>query len=288
MKKTFIKTYPALVSVVLLLATLACEKDVILDLADSQGKYIIVDANITNNGNRQWINLFNSSSYYDATRGLPVTNASVTIQTDSESFQFQHSTIDSLKGYYYNDKISRELIAGDYQLIIETPDELITGRSLLRPVPVLDSVTIKINPFSQLGFFDDTIYDIFAHFRFLQQPDDFFLFNLFINDSLATPRPSDKSIIPAESLEEYVSLAIFNFNKNNFNKGDTISMEIRSISEENFEFYNVFFFQTDLSGNPFAGAPPANIPTNLSQGARGFFQVSSVNNQSVIYNGLDW
>ncbi len=262
----------------------SCEKDVILDLSDVEGQYVIVEANITDGEKIQWVKLSYSSSYYDVTRGQGINNASVKIESGDDVFIFEQWNPDTLPGYYYNTEISQQLEEKIYELSIEVEGEKFTAFSELRPVPSMDSLSIKINPFSSLGFTQDTIYDIFVHFRDLPTEGNYYLFNYALNDTLQTPRPTDKGLVSDENLEETVSLAIFNINRNNLKDGDVITLEIRSISRENFDFYNIFFFQTDLSGNPFAGAPPANIPTNLSEGARGFFQVSATGRKSIIFH----
>lgn len=267
-----------------LLVGTACEKDVILDLADNDGQYVIVEANITDSGQVQWIQLSYSSSYYEVGRGEGITGASVKIESEGDTFDFMQWDADSLPGYYYNEEISDLLSEQTYELIIETEDGIYRAISQLKPVPSIDSLSIRLNPFSELGFTEDTIYDFIAHFRDLPAEEDHYLFNYSVNDTLRTHRPADKSLVSDENLQEEVSLAIFNMNRNELTPGDEITLEIRSISKENFDFYNIFFFQTDLSGNPFAGAPPANIPTNLSEGARGFFQVSATSKKSIIFH----
>ena len=269
--------------VVGLLVWSSCEKDVILNLADIEGQYVIVEANITDGEKIQWVKLSYSSSYYDVTRGRGINNAAVQIKSGDDIFVFEPWNSDTLPGYYYNTEISQQLGEKTYELSIEVEGEKFTALSELKPVPSLDSLSIKINPFSSLGFTQDTIYDIFVHFRDLPTEGNHYLFNYAVNDTIKTPRPTDKSLVSDENLQEYVSLAIFNINRADLKDGDEIMLEIRSISKENFDFYNIFFFQTDLSGNPFAGAPPANIPTNLSEGARGFFQVSATGQYSIIF-----
>jgi hypothetical protein len=100
---------------------------------------------------------------------------------------------------------------------------------------------------------------------------------------LQTPRPADKAIVDDINLKPYVSLAVLSVKEEKLKAGDTLSLEIRSISKEMFDFYNTIFNQTNLSGNPFAGAPPANVAGNLSQGAWGFFQISDLYAVSRIY-----
>ncbi len=273
-----------IIALILLAGVTACEKDVILDLADIEGKYVIVEANLINDGSRQWIRLTRSSSYYDVTTGDAVQNASVIVRGNNQSWVFSELLPDSLPGYYFNSEISFALVEATYELIIETADEeTFVAQSEFIPLPVLDSVTVKINPFSEFNFFDTTVYDVIAHFAHLPEIEEYYLFNLYINNKIRTPRPSDKAPVSDENLDPYTSFAVLSVNEDDIAPGDTLTLEMRSISKEKFDFYNVFFFQTDLSGNPFAGAPPANIPTNLSEGARGFFQISAVNRKTIIF-----
>jgi hypothetical protein len=250
---------------------------------------VIVDADLTDGGYRQWIRLTFSTSYYNQLTNTGIAGASVRVentQDPSEVYQFFHAATDSLKGYYYHDRVTNNLQGKTMKLNIEFNNRTYTALSQWKPLPDIDSISLKINPFSQLGFFNDTIYDVLVHFRELPQPDDFYLFNLYVNDTLRTSRPSEKGLLSDENLNEYVSVPILSFNGKNVKEGDHLMVEMRSISKENYEFYNIFFFQTDLSGNPFAGAPPANIPTNLSAGARGFFQVSAVKKESIIFSPI--
>ncbi len=261
----------------------ACEKDVVLDLAKKEGNFMVVDANITNNGANQWIRLSYSSSYYDVSTGEPISGAIVTVNSEEQNFEFYEMAVDSLKGYYINGQISSKLSETDYFLTIEHNNNIYTAQSALKPLPQLDSITMGISFVTQLGFIPDTIFDIYVHFEELTSQDDYYLFDLYVNDTIKTPRPADKSLVSDINLEPYVSFSVLSIDKADLNEGDKIRVEMRSISRENWDFYNIFFFQTDLSGNPFAGAPPANIPTNMSEGAKGFFQVSKLSYKEMIY-----
>ncbi len=254
----------------------SCEKEVILDLSDMEGEYLIVEGNIDDQSPEQWIRLTGSSSYYDVTTGLPVSNASVTVTDGTTDYVFTESSVDTLRGYYYNDKIGNEFSGGTYHLTIEHEGEIYTAQSEFRPVPVIDSITVGINFFSDIGLTEDKLYDIYIHFDNRPGKGDYYLADFFINGRLQTARPTQKTIFSDEDLEEYVSRSVKTVNGNDLENGDIFSVELRSISSDKYDFYFIFLFQTNLSGNPFAGAPPANIPTNLSEGARGFFQVSSV------------
>ncbi len=262
--------------VILQVLTISCEKEVVLDLSDRQGLYFVVEANIDDVSANQWIRLSRSSSYYEVSTGKPVSNANVTITRGGVDHVFNESDVDSLAGYYINSTLADRLRYGTYQLTVEHEDMIYTAESEYKPVPDIDSVTIDLNFFFSSGLTNDTLYDINIHFRNLQGGGSYYLVDLYINRKLQTGRPSQKTVISDQDLEDYVSYSVKTISQNDLDDGDMLGLALRSISREMYEFYQVFFFQTDLSGNPFAGAPPANIPTNLSEGAIGFFQVSSV------------
>jgi hypothetical protein len=259
----------------LLIMTISCEKEVVLDLYSPAESSLIVEGDIDDRQANQWIRLTYSSSYYDQALPLPVSNAIVNISDGERTFHFKECTEDSLKGFYINSALSSKLKEGMYYLEVEIEDEIFNSYSEYRPAPVIDSVTFDLNVFSRLGLTDDTIFDISIHFTKTDGIEIYYLTNLYINDRLRTVRPQDKTVIRGADLTDYVSLAVNTIDRKDIDDGDIITIEIRTISRGQYDFYNDFFSQTSLSGNPFAGAPPANIPTNLSEGALGFFQVSS-------------
>ena len=264
----------------------SCEKDVILDLLNTQGKYLIVEANIDNSSvNQMIIRLYRSGSFYDDEKGFPVSNAIVSISDGNNNYLFTETASSEQQGNYYNRELGGNMITGNtYNLTVIDDGKTYTASSTLKPVPDIDSVTTSINFLSQLGIIKEVLVDIYIHFENLPHQGNYYLVNLYINGNIQTFTPNQKTMISDENLENHVSLYIKTVRRNELKNGDKITLEMRSISREQYEFYTDFFSQTELSGNPFAGAPPANIPTNLSEGARGFFQVSSVATVSKIFN----
>ncbi len=65
---------------------------------------------------------------------------------------------------------------------------------------------------------------------------------------------------------------------------DTVTLEINGITDKYYNFIleaqSEIFYQTPL----FSG-PPANISSNISNGALGFFTAYSVTRSSVVFNG---
>ncbi len=260
-----------------------CQKSVILELPDQESSFLIIEANILDDGLRQFISVAYSTSYYEECEGKRVTDARVWLESDGKKYIFEIIKSGNRQGFYYNDSVSGELKGKELSLFVDYQGTTYTATSQWKPVPDIDSVSLTLNVISRLGLYSDTLHEVWVHFRDLPTDDDYYLFNLYINGNIKTWRPSLKVVTSNNNLEEYVSYSILNLRQDEIEEGDVIQLEMRSISKENFDFYNAFLFQTDLSGNPFAGAPTANIPANISNGAHGFFQVSAVSRKSIVF-----
>jgi hypothetical protein len=270
----------------LLIALLySCQKDVTLDLRPESGNLLIVEASMIDIDTTQVIRLSLTNDFYNEVP-IMVTDAEVTVFINNIPYEFtQSSSLDSAGYYIYNS--SWGFNPGDVlRLRVLYNDEEYTAQSVALANITLDSISFSVNPFSEF-FGDGGTYDINAHFDYSNRTKGelHFLFNYYANGELKSVTPSDKFAAPDENLEDYVSVAVqdFNLSLTGIESGDTITLEVLSIGKENYEFYLIFFNQTSLSGNPFAGPPPANIPTNISNGARGFFQASIVERRSRVF-----
>jgi len=58
------------------------------------------------------------------------------------------------------------------------------------------------------------------------------------------------------------------------NSGDTLTVETNSITENYYNYIISFFLETKWSSASFGG-PPANIETNINNGAVGYFNTEA-------------
>lgn len=104
-------------------------------------------------------------------------------------------------------------------------------------------------------FLTDTLYE-------LEQTDDEIFNGIYINGV-------NCQFLNDWKTDEYV------------NNGDTLTLEVDNIDKAYFDY--VISAQTEYYGsNPMFGGPPANVTTNISNGAVGIFRVYSVSTSSVI------
>lgn len=269
-----------------ILSLAACTEKIDLDLDRKDEPAVVVEGFLGDTlPGPQWIRLTRTTGYYQKGEAPPVTDAEVRVIGGGNEFDFQQNT-NSDSSSYYMAPSTFELKQGKaYELEVEESDSFYTAESRMSQVPSLDSIHLRLDPFASFGNsegeeLEDTTVQVVAHFQEPPPKGDHYLFNLYIDGELHSKKANDKLVGSDESLQGDVELATLNFELSEIELGETFTLEMRSTSPECTEFYQVFSEQTELSGNPFAASPPANIPTNISGSALGFFQVSAVSSRT--------
>jgi hypothetical protein len=252
---------------------------------DSTYTRLVVEASISTDTLSHLIRLSTTSDYFNNQPAPAVSGARVEI-TDGESiFVFTESDIQP--GYYYSDPALHGIAGKTYTLDIGDVDidqdgnsEHYTAVSKLNYTNPLDSIEIEY--FS--SFFSGYQVKVYA---WDSPNEDYYAFKVYKNGVLLTDTLSELIVqddaffngnytygIPSQFLsdskpEERVRL------------GDTITFELNGITEEYYHYVieaqSQIFPQTPL----FSG-PPANIRSNISNGAIGFFTAYSVRRSSVV------
>lgn len=262
----------------------ACTAKIDLDLGQKEDPSVVVQGFLTDSSEApQWIRLTYTTSYYDVDKVPPVRNAKVTLQQGGDFYDFQQSSHPDSASYYKAPSSFEPKVGEEYRLEIDHHDSLYTATSKVRPVIDIDSIHLRLTPFQNAqqqqqeeGEVDTTL-QVVAHFDELSRKG-YYLFNLYAGNKWLSNEANEKRIFDdGEGNGRRIEAAVQDFEKGEVELGDTLVLTVRSVSPACEKFYDIFRNQTQLSGNPFAAAPPANIPTNISRSALGFFQVSKVN-----------
>ena len=265
-------------------ALAACTAEIDLDLDQKKKPAVVVEGFLTDSVQvPQWVRVTKTTGYYDKDRVPAVEGADVTVQGNGNLYTFQQNADPDSSSYYMAPSGFALQNGNSYELEVDHQDSSYRASSTMGPVPKIDSMHLRLNPFQNASGQDiqDTSIQVIAHFDDLPQPGDHYLFNLYIGGELYSETANEKTVVDDEGWQGgQVRLAAQSFSKSDADLGDTLTLTIRSVSAACDEFYAIFNDQTELSGNPFAAAPPANIPTNMSGTALGFFQVSSIREHS--------
>ena len=291
-----------------LLILTACD-DVIHPALQSAGPVYIVDAFITDKLDKQVVNLTLSQPYFDVTLPPGVSGATVVI-TDNEANSFTFTENPNAKGSYVwlPSTTGFGKIGNRYTLSIKVNGESFVAESKMGRVPLVDSITFQHsdrnggnNGFYRGQFWatdprgvGDTYWiKTFKNGVLLNKPDDINLaydaaFSKGSNfDGFTFIRPIRNGINPNDRDANDKALSPFS-------PGDSVYVEIHSLTEASFDFLNQVVIQTNRPGgfSELFSRPLANVSTNIVnenvQGTKvqGFFNVGSVSGLGKRFVGL--
>ena len=259
---------------------ISCTEEIDFDLNSDNNSRLVISGGITTDTIVHKILLTRTSSYYDTEKPAVESNADVSISDGTNTFVLTENS--SQLGLYETDSTVFGEVGKTYKLKITTDDgEVYEASSELLRVAHIDSAGYIYREFNTPNgkkIFYDLIF-------FAQEPvglGDNYLFNIYIQDSIGnyildndtlreTPFDNDMMIdglyIPGI---RFYSLRPHEIKKDSIN----IKIEMQSMTIDHFEYNMALMMETSYKGGPFDG-PPANIPTNISNGALGYFRASA-------------
>lgn len=283
----------------------SCEQDIFPEL-ETAPPQLVVDAFLTNNNAPQCIRLAQSLPYYQADVLTPVRGATITVSTGSVSISF----IENEPGMYCADIPSSTdfyQVGQEYTLLVETNNTVVTSSVTMNRVPDIDTIEFKYEEerpgFNAEGYIaqffavdpegpGDTYWiKTFKNNAFLNKPSEINVaydaaFSAGGNvDGQTFILPIRQSINPQDEDADGDLLPAYS-------SGDSIRVEIHSISNDAFDFFLQAQEQIDRPGGfgELFAVPLANLPTNLEASGAfenrvvGFFNVAAV---SEFTNWLD-
>ncbi|MDW3193239.1 MAG: DUF4249 domain-containing protein [Cytophagales bacterium] len=249
------KIYYLLISLVLL----GCEDPIQIDLT-ADANLVVVQGWISNQVTNQEIVLSRTQGFNDQSGPSLIMGARVSvINNQSDQFIFQQNE----DGIYRSNVEFRGVDSLFYQLEVILPD----GDTIVSPfesVPRI--VTIDSLIFRQDEELSDDNANLLETFNFpvswAQDPPDirnYYRWRIFRNDTLFSA-PNDLELLDDSAING-------NFFPNEFRSfryefGDTLTMEMQTLSEDAFDFLTLLKNQTTLLGTA-SGTLPATISGNL-------------------------
>lgn len=279
----------AIASVFVWLFLSSCEDVIEVELEETES-VIVVDAWLNTKDSRQTIRVSRSQSYFENTTPEGVENAIVKVtRSDGKVFDFSSEG----EGYYITGTARDSLgfVGDEYELSILAGDVEYTATSKMNRVPVIDSIGIEFRD-DEL-FSDDGFYANF-YARDFQGRGDAYWIKTYANGiyldkatelNLAYDAGFDAGtgvdgIIFITPIREFVNRLDDDGLVFPYVAGESIRVEIHSISMEAFNFMEIVRDQINNSQNGIFSLPLANARTNISSsdgsGVVGFFNVAKV------------
>ncbi len=291
---TKIRSISAYVIALLSIAIISsCTEDTTINTKNSA--YVpVIYGTITNQNVRQQIQVSSSSGYFDKEVNKRIANAVVTIKEDSgmvsKSYVLTQDSVGS--GIYATKDPMRGKPGWTYSLSVvmdfnnDGSNEEYTAECMMPEALKVDSFNISKKKVGEY-----TLYSLNISAQDDGDVENYYMGRYSINGAWYN-KISKYIMFNDVSLNgEYVkNLSVWNFNdvadKSKFSDddakdmifmspGDSMVVEFSNISKAYFNFINECASQKNGS-NPMFGGPPANISTNMSNGARGFFTAYGV------------
>ena len=268
----------------LLMITSSCKKEIKIELKDTYVR-LVVDGLLTNEAKRHTIKLSLTSNYFSSIDEEKKAEGAVVSLNDGTNTIILTETS---AGIYQTDSTYKGEIGKTYTLNIEYDKEEYSAVSIMKPVAPIDSIGFGIY---ENYDHDPTAPEQSSLFMYAQEPvttGDYYLWNYYINGVLKSDTITDVAFASDEMVNgNYVSdnFPIYGFKAN---PTDSITLEMRSITKEYYDFLLGIMYESMMGSSPFSG-PPSNVKgnvkniTNKEKVVMGFFITSAVSKKTKMF-----
>lgn len=264
---------------------LSCTEIVDIEL-DSTFTRLVVYGTITTDSVRHEVQLTTTTDYFFSEAPPSIENATVTVSYGNTSLNLE-SSVERPGIYTFPEAIKGEP-GVQYDLVISNVDvdqdgttEIYSASAVMPGIAPPDSISVQkfISPF-------------FSGYQVaIWSPDppevNYYNFKLWRNSELLNKRLSDYTVQPDDFFQDnYIPGLPIGFLDDDEEDevvfpGDTVTLEVNSISEAYYNF--ITEAQNEIFGNnPLFSGPPANVSTNLENGAVGIFTAYAIEKVSKV------
>ncbi len=274
-----------ILTVALLFAT-ACTERVDIEL-DSTYQRLVVEGAVTTDSVRHHVQLSITSDYFSNKPSPRVQNALVELTFEEETIQLIENG--AIPGWYETSYAFRGVPGTTYVLDISQLDvnqdgeeEIYHASSTMPGGSELESI--------ELRYYKTPVLSGYSVFMYAYNPvdqRDWFGFKLIKNNDVLTDSLTKYSILSDDLFDTgyFPGMPVGFLSDDNpreaVHAGDTVTLEMDCIEEAYYNF--VTEAQLEIAGNyPLFSGPPANVISNIDNGAQGIFAAYSIQRISVI------
>lgn len=261
MKKIFILLTTAFI-------VFSCEEKIDIKLKDQGEPKVVVDGFITTSPGPHYIRISRTVPFFSANKFDPVEGAFVTLIEDETTSEV---LTEVAPGVYETSMQGK--VDSYYELSVETSGETYVGNDILPLGATIDSLSYFFREEDQ---FNDEGYDIKLY---AQEPagEQFYRIVMYRNGKKLGGY--DNFLVTDDKFVDgnYINGLEF---EQTFEKGDTIIVQMLTITKKVFEFYRSLEYQKN-SGGGFS-PPPANLTSTISNEGFGYFGAFDSDTMSIV------
>lgn len=283
-RSTFFKT---LIKFIIPLGiVISCTEPMELEL-DSTFTRLIVEGTITTDPGIHRVQLSTTTDFYYNDTPPAVSGASVKISDGSKIVELTENIPGS--GIYETEDGFYGEVGKTYTLMIELEEEIAgfttyEASSPLKPTVQPDSIQVVYQPAWGDGFWEIKLY--------AQDPptQDYYKFVTMVNDVLVTDSLQEVLVVDDRffngNYTNGIGVGFLNAQTedNVLKPGDVVILAMANITEDFATFIATARIESGFNTPLFSG-PPANVKSNVSNGAIGYFAAYQLRYASRVYNG---
>lgn len=270
---------------ILSVIVISCEDILNVSFSSNSEKKLVVEGVISTDTSAHQVMLSRTGDYFERDTQNMVTDAIVSITDGEKTFLLSENI--NKPGIYRTDSNVYGETGKTYTLNIRLNDGTeYSAIESISPLPEIDSIEQSVN-YYHMDFSTERYgygYDIIYYGPEPEGVGDFYLWNLYINDVLYTDTIFETVFTDDEFVDgNYISgFEIFFVAEQDIPADSAvIRLEMYSISEEYYLFLIGLMLETKWRGSPWDG-PPASVPSNISNGAKGYFRASDMKTATMI------
>jgi hypothetical protein len=264
----------------------SCTEIVEIELESNFTK-LVVFGSITTDTTTHKIELKKSADYYFNQPAEKVSNAIVELSYSDTTVLLKENS--NLPGIYETEPDFFGIPGETYTLTIEGTDiddngetESYSASSYLPAVNTIDSINLM---YSSNSFFSGWEIQVWTYDP--ADEENYYIFKTLVNGRLVTDTLTEYVIQNDDLFDGSYTYGITSQflmdskEDERLNPGDIVTFEANGITEEYYNF--LFQAQSESFGqNPLFSGPPANITSNITNGALGFFTAYSISRSSAV------
>ncbi|MCB9335520.1 MAG: DUF4249 domain-containing protein [Flavobacteriales bacterium] len=249
---------------------LSCEKVVDLEL-DKAPQAIVVEALVFDSIGDNYVIISKSKAFNDNTGTFETVSGATVIISDNIGNSYNLSEV--FPGVY-NSSTLEGVVGRTYFLNINAEGKSITAYSTMPPKINLDSLSYEKN---DQPFNDDEqdTYRVFTHFYDAPGVENFYRIKAF------SKNVTQKGVLVLNDDLIEGDNVVFPVFQTDFEENDTVTVQLLSIEEVNFRYFNALVSSQD-------GEVPGNPETNLNGGENivGYFSANAKSQKTIITTPL--
>ena len=257
--------------IISLFLVISCEREIDLNLEDQSGN-IVIEANVTDQAGPYTVRITKSVSFTQSNTYPGIENAQVTLSDDlGQTENLQHIGDGIYQASSFQGQSGRT-----YTLKVQTDGKEYTSQSKMPEA--IQFQGLEQDSFMVAGETSYTLLPIFVdppalgnRYLFTYSVNDnpkkyFSEFSDNVNNGAPNQRPL---ILPNDDEDGNVKVKV----------GDKITVKMQCIDDAVYTFYSALL---QLSGGGGGGVTPTNPPSNISNGALGYFSAHTVSVKTIV------